>query len=274
MKKVNLKYEIFTIIFPILVFYSFYLLMLWFTRREYFWKWLFIGLGVIVITIFLIVLFKNISKKRKNNLIKDIDILGLKNDIDNFINRAGNEKGKYAWKYMSYGFNVDKIKVFTKVLKEKGLKVKDKDDLKYILKHFIENKEEDIIKGSFSFNENKFSLLSGSEFENLLVRLFQSMGYVVEHPGSVGDQGGDLVLNKDRERILIQAKCYTNNIGNNAVQEAAAAQKYYVCNKAIVIGTSNFTQQAIDLAKMNNVELVEKKQLQELLLFHLNESWT
>ena len=115
--------------------------------------------------------------------------------------------------------------------------------------------------------------MGGTEFENLLVKLFQSMKYIVEHPGSVGDQGGDLILNKDGERILIQAKCYTNNIGNKAVQEAVAAQKYYVCNKVMVVGTSDFTQQAIDLAKMNDVELVGKKQLQEMILLYLNESW-
>ena len=108
MKKVNLKYEIFTIIFPILVLYGFCLLMLWNTHQEYFWRWLFIGFGVITITIFIIVLFKIINKKRKDNLIKNINTLGLKNDIDSFVNRAGNEKDKYAWKYMGYNFNIDR----------------------------------------------------------------------------------------------------------------------------------------------------------------------
>ena len=108
----------------------------------------------------------------------------------------------------------------------------------------------------------------------MLIKLFESINYVVEHPGSVGDQGGDLILNKDGERILIQAKCYTNNIGNQAVQQAVAAKKYYDCGRAMVIGTADFTREAVDLARANNVELMKKKQLQELLLLHLNQNWT
>ncbi|HOI60014.1 MAG TPA: restriction endonuclease [Candidatus Pacearchaeota archaeon] len=257
-----------------MVFYPFYLLLLWYSDKQSFWKHFFIGIGIIITLIFIFLLFKKLSKKRKENLIKDINILGLNNDINNFINRAGIEKGKDAWKYIGYGFNIDKMKIFIKTLKEKGLKIKEINDLEYILKVFIDNKEESIIKGGFSFNENKFSSLSGTEFENLLIKLFESINYVVEHPGSVGDQGGDLILNKDGERILIQAKCYTNNIGNQAVQQAVAAKKYYDCGRAMVIGTADFTREAVDLARANNVELMKKKQLQELLLLHLNQNWT
>ena len=257
-----------------MVFYPFYLYGLWFADKQSFWKHFFIAIGVLIALIFIFLLFKKLNKKRKENLIKDVNILGLNNDINNFINRAGIEKGKDAWKYIGYGFNIDKMKIFIKTLKEKGLKIKEVNDLEYILKVFIDNKEENIIKGGFSFNENKFSSLSGTEFENLLIKLFESINYVVEHPGSVGDQGGDLILNKDGERILIQAKCYTNNIGNQAVQQAVAAKKYYDCGRAMVIGTADFTREAVDLARANNVELMKKKQLQELLLLHLNQNWT
>jgi len=256
-----------------MVFYPFYLYGLWFADKQSFWKHFFIAIGVLIALIFIFLLFKKLNKKRKENLIKDVNILGLNNDINNFINRAGTEKGKDAWKYIGYGFNVDKMKIFIKTLKEKGLKIKEINDLEYILKIFIDNKEESIIKGGFSFNENKFSFLSGTEFENLLVKLFESIDYVVEHPGGAGDQGGDLILNKEGQRILVQAKCYTNNINNKAVQEAVAAKKYYDCSRAIVVGSSDFTLGAIDLAKANDVELMRKKQLQELLLLHLKENW-
>ncbi|MDD3940837.1 MAG: restriction endonuclease [Candidatus Pacebacteria bacterium] len=256
-----------------MVFYPFYLYGLWFADKQSFWKHFFIAIGVLIALTFIFLLFKKLNKKRKENLIKDVNILGLNNDINNFINRAGIEKGKDAWKYIGYGFNIDKMKIFIKTLKEKGLKIKEVNDLEYILKVFIDNKEENIIKGGFSFNENKFSSLSGMEFENLLVKLFESIDYIVEHPGGAGDQGGDLILNKEGQRILVQAKCYTNNIDNKAVQEAVAAKKYYDCSRAIVVGSSDFTLGAIDLAKANDVELMRKKQLQELLLLHLKENW-
>jgi HJR/Mrr/RecB family endonuclease len=79
---------------------------------------------------------------------------------------------------------------------------------------------------------------------------------------------------RGQERILIQAKCYKNvSVGNDAVQQAVAAKSYYDCNKAAVVTTSNFTREAIELAKVNNVELVAKPRLQELLVQHLSESW-
>jgi HJR/Mrr/RecB family endonuclease len=115
--------------------------------------------------------------------------------------------------------------------------------------------------------------LSGGDFENLLVRLYESMGYIVQHPGGRGDQGGDLVLNKNGQRILVQAKRYSGDIGNAAVQQAVAAKKYYDCNRVMLIGSSNFTRQALDLASANEVELIGKREIQELLLSHLKEGW-
>ena len=82
-----------------------------------------------------------------------------------------------------------------------------------------------------------------------------------------------MVLNKGPERILIQAKRYTNNIGNGAVQEAVAAKKYYDCSKSVLIGSANFTSGAIELAKANDVRLLGKKELQELIQKNLKESW-
>lgn len=99
------------------------------------------------------------------------------------------------------------------------------------------------------------------------------MGYIVEHCGKTGDQGGDLILNKGSQRILIQAKCYTNNSGNDSVQQAVAAKKYYDSNEAWVVCSSNFTREAIELANVHEVKLVGKKELQELLLTYLKESW-
>lgn len=178
MKKVNLRYEIITTLLPVLFFYIFCLIMLWFFKRESFWDWLFIGLGIVTVIISLVILLKKLSKKRKEDLVKNINILGLKDDVNNFINRAGNNKDNYAWKHMDYSFNTDKMKVFVKVLKEKGLKIKNQADLEYILKFFIDNKEENIIKGGFSFDKHEFSSLSGMEFENLLVKLFESIDYM------------------------------------------------------------------------------------------------
>lgn len=273
MKKTSLRSEIINIVLEIFGIYIVLLLILWFGNKEIFWNWVYWGTGIFTIIIFLFILSKKQNKKRKDNLIKDIERLSLKDNVNNFINRAGMEKGRYAWKYVNYGFNRDKMKIFLKTLKEDGLKLKNMDDLEYILTNYIDKKEEFLLKGDLNSKQNSFNSLSGTEFELLLVRLFESMGLIVEHCGKVGDQGGDLVINKDGKRILIQAKRYTNSIGNGAVQEAVAAKKYYDCSKSVLIGSAEFTSGAIELAKVNNVRLLGKKELQELIQKNLNESW-
>lgn len=106
-------------------------------------------------------------------------------------------------------------------------------------------------------------------------RLFQAIGYTVQKTGKTVDQGGDLIANKDSQvRVIIQAKCYNNSsVGNAAVQEAIAAQKFYDCNGAIVVASSDFTKEAIELARVNKIGLVSKTRLSELLLEYLKESW-
>jgi len=42
----------------------------------------------------------------------------------------------------------------------------------------------------------------------------------------------------------------------------------------MVITTSTFTRDAIDLAKKDNIDLIEGRRLSELLLQYLNESWS
>jgi len=274
MKKTTLLDEIMDIVARILGIYLILLLTFWFADKEKFWMLFYWGIGIVAIVIFLFILSKKQDKKRKDNLIKDIEGSSLERNINNFINRSGMEKGKDAWKYIGYGFNKDKMNIFLKTLKEDGLKIKNMDDLEYILTHFINKKEESLLRGGINNDQKYFNSLSGKEFELLLVRLFESMGYIVEHCGKIGDQGGDLIINKGQERILIQAKRYSGSIGNKAVQEAVAAKNYYDCNRSVLIGSSDFTSEAIELAKFNNVRLIGKKELQELIQKYLKESWT
>jgi len=274
-KKETINDIIIDIISVLLPLYGFWLLYLWFLSKSRFWEGLFIGL-VVIVSIFLIMLyFKKAAKTKVNNLIKEIDGSSFKQDINDFINRYGKERGKYIWKYMDYGFDYNKMKIFIKTLKEKGLNVKDESTFREILKYYIDAKEEALIKGGFESKQYKFSSLSGEEFEVLLIKLFESKGYAVQHSGGKGDQGGDLILNNNGQRILVQAKRYKDgsSIGNDAVQQAAAAKKHYDCNRVIVIGTSNYTPEAVQLAKSNDVQLIWKKELQELLQTFLKENW-
>jgi len=103
--------------------------------------------------------------------------------------------------------------------------------------------------------------MSGQEFEQLLVQLFSARGYQVERTKVTGDQGGDLILQKLRERVVLQAKRWSGPVGNSAVQEVVAAIKYYGCSRAMVVTNSTYTKSAVDLAAANGVELWDRARL-------------
>ena len=213
-------------------------------------------------------------KKHFNSLLDKLKNSGQEDYLKNFINRFGLEGGRgEGYVFRNHKFEWDRINDFKKILREKGVISNDKD-IFALLRFYIQENEEKLTRESIHREPQKFGNLNGSEFEKLLYRLFEAMGYKTEWIGKSGDQGGDLIANKNGERILIQAKCYRDwSTGNSAVQQVVGAVKYYDCNKAMVITTSHFTNEAVALAKANQTELVFKERLQELLLKFLGESW-
>lgn len=122
-----------------------------------------------------------------------------------------------------------------------------------ILEHFERNLSGKNLKRLDTFSINS---LSGYEFESLLEKIFKTMNYHVILTPKTQDQGADLIMERDNQRTVVQAKCYKNqNVGNGAVQEIVAAKKYYQADRALVVTNSFFTSSAIELAEINNVEL-------------------
>jgi restriction system protein len=231
-------------------------------------------LAVLAVVLLFIFLRKWWRKKHFNNLLGKLRSSGREEYLKIFISRFGLEGGKgEGYVFRDHKFKWDRINDLAKILRESRV-ISSKKDVFALLRFYIQEKEDNVTRESLHKEPQKFSMLTGAEFEKLLYRLFEAMGYKVELTGRSGDQGGDLVANKSGERILIQAKAYRDwSTGNAAVQQVVGALKYYDCNKAMVITTSHFTPEAIVLAKANQTELVSKEQLQELLLKYLGESW-
>jgi restriction system protein len=109
--------------------------------------------------------------------------------------------------------------------------------------------------------------MDGRTFERRLGRLFRDLGYRVKQVGSGGgDYGGDLLVSKDGTRWIVQAKCWSKNVGLKAVQEVAAARAYYKAERALVVTNRDFTQQARRLARATAVELWGRDELVRRLL--------
>lgn len=108
--------------------------------------------------------------------------------------------------------------------------------------------------------------MSGEEFEQFLGVLFKKRGYKVTYTATSGDYGADLLL-KDRDEIIaVQAKRYSGSVGVKAIQEIIGSLKMYDATQAWVVTNSYFTKQAIKLAEMNDVYLIDRDDLIKIIL--------
>lgn len=112
---------------------------------------------------------------------------------------------------------------------------------------------------------------SGAEFEQYLKHIFTRLGYESELTKGSGDQGADLILKKNGMIFVVQAKYYEKPVGNKAVQEAAAALKFYGGNRAVVVTNNRYTKGAEALAKRNQVILQDGAALEELVRLAYSE---
>lgn len=108
--------------------------------------------------------------------------------------------------------------------------------------------------------------MDGKTFEKYLAALFKLKGYKTELTKASGDYGVDIILySQTGNKIIIQAKCYSNKVTIAAIQEISAARSYYGTNNAWVITNNYFTQPAINLAYANGIKLVDRKALADLI---------
>ncbi len=102
--------------------------------------------------------------------------------------------------------------------------------------------------------------LSGKEFERFLKWLFEELGYQVQLCTYVADSGVDLVVNKGKAKIAVQAKRYDRNtkVSNSVVLKTQGGMGVYRCSKAIVVTTTYFTQAAVSDAAKLGIELWDR----------------
>lgn len=108
--------------------------------------------------------------------------------------------------------------------------------------------------------------MSGAQFEEMLEAVFRELGYGVKRTGRAGDFGADLVLSRAGRRIAVQAKRYSSNVGNKAVQEVYASMPGYGAQEGWVVTNSGFTVSAISQAGSCGVRLVDRNQLLDMII--------
>ena len=101
--------------------------------------------------------------------------------------------------------------------------------------------------------------MEGHEFEYFCAELLQRNGFTdVEVTKASGDFGIDILARKDGVSYAIQCKCYSDTVGNHAVQEALSGAQYYHCMVAVVMTNNYFTPAAIETAQKTNVLLWDR----------------
>jgi hypothetical protein len=111
------------------------------------------------------------------------------------------------------------------------------------------------------------SELTGVEFETHVAKLLRSKGYIVQGTSATGDQGADLLAQKDGRKIVVQAKRYAGAVGNKAIQEVIGAMSYYGADEAWVVTNSTFTPHAKALAQKSGARLFDGFDLKNNPLF-------
>ena len=118
--------------------------------------------------------------------------------------------------------------------------------------------------------------LTPQQFEVLVVRLLVAMGYggSVKDAGAAlgrsGDNGIDGVVKQDPlglDKVYIQAKQWTNNVGSQEVRNFSGSLTYHKATKGVLITTAGFSSSATDTAKqIGNIILIGGEQLSQLMI--------
>lgn len=163
-----------------------------------------------------------------------------------------------------------KPEIVAKLLDRFGLKYQD-NELHEVIKTIKEDIELEEFEASFGESKEKkltlkgFEELSGYQFEKYMKELFENLGYTVMQTSLSGDQGADLIMLKNDEKIAVQIKKYSGKVTNKAIQEIVAAKNHYNTDKAMVVTSSSFTNSAIQLAISNKVDLWDGSKLKNLI---------
>lgn len=114
----------------------------------------------------------------------------------------------------------------------------------------------------------RIDCMEGHDFEYWCAQLLTDCGFskVVVTQGS-GDQGVDIIAEKDGIRYAIQCKCYSKDLGNSPVQEVTAGKSMpqYHCQIGAVMTNRHFTKGAKDLADATGTLLWDRDWIENKL---------
>jgi hypothetical protein len=106
------------------------------------------------------------------------------------------------------------------------------------------------------FDTDMESTLAPLQFERRCAELLRRAGWAAKTTKGSGDQGGDVLAERNRIRLVVQCKLYTRPVGNKAVQEVFAAKHHYKARLAAVVSNQPYTPGAMAIARSTGVFLL------------------
>lgn len=79
-----------------------------------------------------------------------------------------------------------------------------------------------------------------------------------------GDDGVDVIAERDDVSIAVQCKRYNGSVGNRAVQEVYSGMKHFGLSHAVVISTGTYTKSAKRLAGTTGVLLLTEHDISDI----------
>ena len=104
----------------------------------------------------------------------------------------------------------------------------------------------------------------GIAYERFCADRLARAGWRAHRTPPSGDQGADIVAVREGFRLVVQCKRLAKPVGNAAVQEAAAALRYWSGDRAAVVSNAGFTPAARRLAQATGVLLLHHDALADL----------
>ncbi len=104
----------------------------------------------------------------------------------------------------------------------------------------------------------------GIAYERFCAERLARAGWRTHRTPPSGDQGADVLAERDGVRLVVQCKRLGRPVGNAAVQEAAAALPYWSGDRAAVVSNAGFTPAARRLAAATGVLLLHHDDLDDL----------
>jgi len=109
--------------------------------------------------------------------------------------------------------------------------------------------------------------LSWQDFERQVAEVYRQEGYLVDEVGGGGADGGvDLRLRRDGLTTIVQCKRWkTYKVGVKTVRELFGVMTAEKANRAVIITSGVYTDEALRFAQGKPIELVDAAQLAQMM---------